>query len=436
MFCDEITLKLRAGNGGNGGLSFRREKYVPKGGPDGGDGGKGGDLIVRVNPNVNTLYHLTSRKLYTAQSGESGMGNHKYGKSGEDFILDVPPGTLILNKDKTHLYADLGQNGEQIVIARGGKGGLGNSHFATSTHQTPRFAETGEPGEELDVILELKLVADVGIIGLPSAGKSTLISVVSNARPKIAAYHFTTLVPNLGVVSMSKFGGDQNDTFVVADMPGLIEGASKGVGLGIQFLKHINRTKLLIHLIDGFIPDIGKNYKTIRDELKKYDKTLTKREEIIVINKLDILTDESLKKQLKELKKVTKSKKIFVISAVTHEGLKPLMFEISKKLAVLKKSERKEIAARPKQIPILRPHLEKVKYKIDKIEKTKEYKRFYVSGQRLNQIASMTTFSNQEGMERMYDYINKIGLKRTLTKNKAILGDFIIIKGKALPYRP
>lgn len=435
MFCDKITLKLIAGNGGNGAVSFRREKYVPKGGPDGGDGGRGGNLIIRVNHNLNTLYHLTSNKVYKAGSGEKGGGNNRFGKSAKDLIIEVPAGTVIFSKDQSHVYADLNKSGEQITIAKGGKGGLGNSHFKTSTHQIPRFAETGEPGEELEVVFELKLVADVGIIGLPSAGKSTLISVISNARPKIAAYHFTTLTPNLGMVSMAKFGGSVNDSFVVADIPGLIEGAHMGKGLGHQFLKHISRTKLLIHIIDGSLEGIGKNYKTIRNELKKFDKNLATKEEIIVINKLDILDKETLKKQLKELKKIVRTKKILVISAVTHEGLKPLMFEVSKKLMSIKKKESQTPKA-PMQIPILRPHLDKIKFKIDKIEKTSSGKIFYISGKRMEQLAVMTDFHNQEGLERIYNYIEKFGLKKYLEKHKAILGDMIIIKGKKMPYRP
>jgi len=435
MFCDEITLKLMAGNGGNGSVSFRREKYVPKGGPDGGDGGRGGDIFIRVNHNLNTLNHLASNKVYKAESGQNGMGKNMFGKSGKDLVLEVPPGTVVFNKDKSHVYADLNKPGEQVLIAKGGKGGLGNVHFKTSVHQIPRFAETGEPGEKMEVIFELKLVADVGITGLPSAGKSTLISVISNARPKIAAYHFTTLSPNLGMVQMAQFGGSANDSFVVADIPGLIEGAHLGKGLGHQFLKHVARTKILIHLIDGSLPEIGKNYKVIRNELKKFDKNLAGKEEIIVINKLDIIDEETLKTQLKELKKVVRSKKIFVISAVTHEGLKPLMFEVSKKLVELKK---KEIHAtkKPIEIPVLRPHLDKIKFKIDKIEKTASNKVFHISGRRMEQLAVMTDFKNQEGLERMYSYIEKFGLKKLLEKKKAILGDSIIIKGKKMPYRP
>ena len=403
MFCDELKIKITAGNGGNGCSSFRREKYVPKGGPDGGDGGHGGDILIRVNNNLNTLNHLAMSKMYKAESGEPGKGKNMHGKDAPTLFLEVPLGTVIFNEDKSELLADLSHLGDQIVIAKGGKGGLGNYHFKTSTHQAPKFAETGEPGEKKEITMELKMVADVGLIGLPSVGKSTLISVISNARPKIAAYHFTTLTPNLGVVSMGKFGGSVNDTFVVADIPGLIEGASEGKGLGIQFLKHVTRTKLLVHMIDGLLEDADQNYKIIVNELKKFSKELGQREEIIVINKIDSIDEETLKKRLKELKKVIKTKKVFTISAATHEGLQPLLFEISKKLAEIKKMERSQKpTSEEKILPILRPHLDKVKFTITSVEKTKEGQIFNIAGQRTDQIVIMTDLSNQEGLERIY----------------------------------
>ncbi|MDD3861785.1 MAG: GTPase ObgE, partial [Candidatus Gracilibacteria bacterium] len=372
MFCDELQIKILAGNGGNGCISFRREKYVPKGGPDGGNGGNGGSITIKVNKNLNTLNHLTMKKVYKAESGEHGKGKNMQGKTGKDLIIEVPQGTIIFTQDKSKTLADLNKAGDQVLIAQGGKGGLGNYNFRSSTHQVPKFAETGEPGEKLEIILELKMVADVGLIGLPSVGKSTLISVISNARPKIAAYHFTTLTPNLGVVSMGKFGGSQTDTFVVADIPGLIEGASEGKGLGIQFLKHISRTKLLVHLIDATLESPDKNYKTIINELKKFSKELATREEIIVINKIDSIDDKSLAKITKLLQKVTKNKNIFTISAITHEGLQPLLFEVSKKLIELKNKERSSLLQKPeKELPVLRPHIDKVKFTIVKIEKLK-----------------------------------------------------------------
>ncbi|NIA02267.1 MAG: GTPase ObgE [Nitrospirae bacterium] len=436
MFCDELKLKLVAGRGGDGCVSFRREKFVPKGGPDGGDGGNGGDIIIKVNPHLNTLSNLANKKVYKANKGVGGKGKKMHGKNAEDLILEVPKGTIILNEDKSEMLADLNKEGEQYLVTKGGKGGLGNARFASSIHQAPRFAENGEPGEEKLITFELKLVGDVGLIGLPSAGKSTLISVISNAHPKIAAYHFTTLVPNLGVVNM---GG--NNSFVVADIPGLIEGASKGKGLGHQFLKHITRTKLLVHIIDGFIPDTGKSYKVIEKELKEFSKDLAKREKIIVINKIDLLSEKQIKELIKKLKKVSKpvpkkagTTKIFPISAATKEGLQPLLHEISKKLIELKKKE----AIKPKkvvEIPILRPHLTKVKFEIDKIIKKKDHKIFKITGKRIEQLALMTDIKNLEGLERMYHYIDKMGIKSSVDKKGAKIGDTIKIKDISIPYR-
>ncbi len=420
MFCDEVQIKVIAGKGGDGCSSFRREKYVAKGGPNGGDGGKGGNVIIKVNTNLNTLSDYRSKKTHRADKGGPGLGKNMHGKNGEHLVINVPQGTIIFNEDKSEMLADLSNEGEQIVIARGGIGGMGNARFATSTHQAPRFAEIGEPGEESKITMELKLVADVGIIGLPSAGKSTLISVISNAKPKIAAYHFTTLVPNLGVA------GD----FVVADIPGLIEGASKGKGLGHQFLKHVSRTRLLAHVIDVSLEKPDKQYKTIRKELEKYDEKLAKLPEIIVLNKVDLLSEDEIKKKLKELKKAT-PKKLFTISAVTHEGLQPLLAEIRAKLKTIKKVVPKV----EKKTVILRPHLDKVKFSLDKIDKMKDYKIFHVSGKRIEQLVIMTDTSNLEGLERIYQYIDRYGIQKAVEREGARLGDKVEIKGKIIPYR-
>ncbi len=436
MFIDELEIKVIAGNGGNGCMSFRREKFIPKGGPDGGDGGNGGDIVLAVDPNKNTLNHLNSQKVYKAPKGEHGKGKNMHGRNGENLIIQVPPGTVVFNQDKSTQLADLSSSGEQTIIAKGGKGGLGNARFTTSTHQAPRFAETGEPGEEKNLVLELKMVADIGLIGLPSAGKSTLISTISNARPKIAAYHFTTLSPNLGVVNMNKFGGSKNDTFVVADIPGLIEGASKGKGLGHQFLKHITRTKLLVHVIDCSLENPENDYKTIIKELKSFDKKLAEREEIIVINKIDLLNEEQIEEINKKIKKISK-KAIFNISALTKEGLKPLMLELSKKLQKIRKLEQVKASKEPKrEIPILRPHLKKVKFEIDKIRVKKDYKIFYLSGERIEQLFIMTDINNLEGLERIYTHFEKSGINKALKKNKAQLGDQIRVGDKKIAYRP
>lgn len=435
MFCDELKIKVQAGNGGDGCIAFRREKFVAKGGPNGGDGGNGGDIIIKTNPNINTLSHLAHKKAYKAPKGENGMGSMMYGKRGESLEIEVPVGTIIFNSDKSKILADLSKAGAEIVIAKGGRGGMGNAHFVSSIRQAPRFAENGEPGEEKEIVMELKLVADVGIIGLPSAGKSTLISVISNAKPKIAEYHFTTLVPNLGVVDMSKFGGDSNESFVVADIPGLIEGASQGKGLGHQFLKHIARTQILIHVIDGYLENADVNYKTINKELKDFDKDLAKKTQIVVINKMDLLSDEAIKAKKKELRKAYKKGEIFEISAATHEGLKPLLFEIVKRLKEFKKNLRENPPEEVVEMTVLQPHLEKVQFILEKIKKNKNSKVFKITGAKINRLAVMTDIRNPEGLERMYIYMEKFGIKKLINKKGATFGDFIEINGKKIPYR-
>lgn len=432
MFIDEIQIKAIAGKGGDGSISFRREKYVPKGGPDGGNGGKGGNLTIKANTNLNTLGHLAHKKIFKAENGENGKGKNMTGKTGTDLTIETPVGTLVLSKDKSQILADLNSHNQEIIIAKGGKGGFGNLHFLSSTHQVPRFAENGEPGEEKEIVLELKLVADVGLIGLPSAGKSTLISVISNARPKIAAYHFTTLSPNLGVVYMSTFGGSTNDTFVVADIPGLIEGASEGKGLGHQFLKHITRTKILVHIIDGSLENTAEDYKTIVNELKNFSKELAKKKQIVVINKTDLLTEEQIKEKINELKKIKKTMKIFPISAVAHQGLKPLMFEILKTLKTEKNKEK--LTPQKKQIPVLKPHLTGVNLKITKTPEG-DKRIFQISGKRLEQMVIMTDLKNIEGLERIYYYLEKSGIKRAIEKRGAEFGDIIRIGQKSFPYR-
>ncbi|HPJ80573.1 MAG TPA: GTPase ObgE [Candidatus Portnoybacteria bacterium] len=434
MFCDELKIKVVAGDGGKGAVSFRKEKYVPKGGPDGGDGGGGGNIILRANTNLNTLSHLTNGKVYKAECGGAGRKKNMTGKTAEDYIIEVPVGTIISNADKSEILADLQKIGEQVQIAKGGKGGMGNAHFVSSVHQAPKFAEYGEPGEIREITLELKMVADVGLIGLPSVGKSTLISVISNAKPKIAEYHFTTLVPNLGVVNMYKFGGNANDSFVVADIPGLIEGASEGKGLGHQFLKHITRTKLLVHIIDPLFGDTEKNYKTINLELKKFSKELAKREQIVVLNKIDLLNEKDLEEKIKEIKKVSKKTKIFPISGATHEGLQPLLFEMTKKLKKIKLKE-KTSPSEKTEMHVLKPHLEKVRFEIEKIIKKKDHKIYRIVGKRIEQLIVMTDMSNIEGVERIYHYLEKLGIKKAIEKAGATFGDILRIKGKDIPYR-
>lgn len=318
MFIDEAQIHIKAGDGGNGCVSFRREKFIPKGGPDGGDGGKGGSVHFEAVKNLDTLMDFAGRHHWHAQNGRPGEGSNKHGADGDDLIIPVPPGTLIYDIDLNLLLKDLDSAGMKVCVCRGGRGGKGNKAFATSTNQTPRNAEPGKKGQERNIRLELKLIADVGLVGMPNAGKSTLISRCSAAKPKIADYPFTTVEPVLGIVELTGFR-----RFVMADIPGLIEGAHNGAGLGFEFLKHIERTRIIVHILD-IMPtnssDPVDNYKTIRNELTRYSKELTQKEEIVVANKIDLDPDGKL---VKDLKKKLK-KEIHPISAVTGSGVKDL----------------------------------------------------------------------------------------------------------------
>jgi len=329
QFIDYAKIFVESGHGGKGCVSFRREKYVPRGGPDGGDGGKGGDIIIRVSTQINTLLDFKYKREYHARDGQNGMGQKMHGKDAEDLVIPVPAGTVIKDADSNEVIADLIKDGDYFIAAKGGRGGLGNSHFATSTKQVPRYAQPGEEGEDTWLILELKLLADVGLIGFPNAGKSTLISVISSAKPKIADYPFTTLVPNLGVVKLK-----DHRSCVVADIPGLIEGAHEGAGLGARFLRHIERTRIFLHLID--VSDMAEQdpvarYVTIRRELEMYSPELLLKPEAIVATKIDSATD---KKRLEMLEKYCENNDIdfMKISAVTGRGIKTLINYLSKAL--------------------------------------------------------------------------------------------------------
>ena len=329
QFVDYVKIHVKAGDGGKGCISFRREKYVPRGGPDGGDGGRGGHIIFRATDTLNTLLDQTYHREYRARRGQHGMGKKMHGKDGEDHIILVPVGTIIKDADTKDILIDLDRNGMEAVIAKGGKGGLGNSHFATPTRQAPRYAQPGEEGEEMWLILELKLLADVGLIGLPNAGKSTLLSVISSAKPKIADYPFTTLRPVLGVVKLSDFR-----SFVVADIPGLIEGAHKGVGLGFQFLRHVERTSILLHLVDVSETrddDPVENFEKINRELELYGPELIKKPQAVAGTKLDVAGKEE---RLDRLERYCKMNKIdfFPVSAVTGRGIKDLLAYLTMKI--------------------------------------------------------------------------------------------------------
>jgi len=320
MLTDEAIVKIKAGDGGAGVVSFRHERFVPKGGPDGGDGGRGGDVYLICESNVHTLSDFSRKKEWRAENGQNGKTKKQHGRSAQPLFLKVPPGTIVILEDEKKVLSDFKNPGEKVQIACGGRGGWGNAHFATATRQSPVFAQKGEPGEEKTLHLELKLLADVGLVGLPNSGKSTLLSRISNARPKIADYPFTTLEPNLGVVKI------EDQELVVADIPGLIEGASKGKGLGDKFLRHLERTKILVHLIDVNSQNLAKDYQIIRDELKIWNPLLLKKKEIIVLNKADTLPKKEAEKIAKAFEKEIK-KSVLIISAVSGEGIGKLLRE-------------------------------------------------------------------------------------------------------------
>jgi GTPase len=328
QFIDEVLISVCSGRGGRGCVSFRREKFIPRGGPNGGDGGKGGDVVIKINPAKRTLYDFKFKKDLQAQNGSHGLGSEKTGKNGKSLSLEVPQGTLVYNTDTGELIKDLKDKDDFIIIAKGGKGGLGNKKFATSTNRAPRYAQPGEEGESFNIRLELKLISDVGLIGLPNAGKSTLLSALSSAKPKIADYPFTTLIPYLGVVTP-----EYGEPFVIADIPGLIEGAHTGVGLGIRFLKHIERTKILVHLIDVSQIDINfptKSFDTINNELKKYSPSLAEKKQIIVLNKMDIPDTKAYAKAFQDALKINSSyEEPILISAYTRKNLKQLISKIA-----------------------------------------------------------------------------------------------------------
>ncbi|MCS7021152.1 MAG: GTPase ObgE [Gemmataceae bacterium] len=339
MFVDRLELYVKGGDGGRGAVSFRREKYVPRGGPDGGDGGNGGSVIVQADANADTLAGLATRKHWRARNGGAGQGNNRHGKNGQDIILLVPPGTLVRDRERGHVLKDLVHPGDSVVVARGGKGGRGNAHFKSPTNRTPRQYEPGEAGEERWIVLELKLIADAGLIGLPNAGKSTLLSRVSRATPAIAPYPFTTRYPNLGVVSV----GDSS--FVLADLPGLIEGAAQGAGLGHEFLRHVERTRLLIHLVEPFPADGSDpwhNYQIIRRELREYAPALEQKPQIVCVSKGELPGAEAVQQRLEQLL----GEEVLLISAVTGLGLAQLMGRAARRIAELK------TAASPQSVPV------------------------------------------------------------------------------------
>lgn len=404
MFVDTATITVKAGDGGNGAVSFRHEKFVDKGGPDGGDGGKGADVIFVASYRQNTLANFRFQKQLHAEAGTPGSKRKKHGKNGQNLIVPVPVGTAIIGGEG-EVLADLTFDGQAAIVARGGLGGFGNAHFVSSTRQAPRMAEKGEPGEELTATLELKMIADVGLVGLPNAGKSTLLSVISNAHPEIANYPFTTLVPNLGMVKV-----DDENTLLFADIPGLIEGASAGKGLGDDFLRHVERTLVLIHLIDCYESDVAQAYKTIQTELKAYKIDLSKKPQLVVLTKIDGLDDDIVKSQQEELKKVVpKSTKVYAISSPSKVGIQELLYGVN--TIVIKERAKQLAKAKPEDTL---PVIEISKEQAWKVKKTDQ--GFVVTGRKIERFAMRTDFENNQGVQRLRDIMKKMGIMHELVR--------------------
>src|SRR5699024_3882663 len=415
MYIDQVKVYVKAGDGGAGIAAYRREIYVPKGGPAGGDGGNGGDVIFKVDEGLNTLMDFHYNRHYKAKRGENGMSKNKHGKNAVSLVVDVPPGTTVSDEDTGEVIADLTEHGQEAVIANGGRGGRGNSRFASARNPAPELSENGEPGQERNIKVELKLLADVGLIGFPSAGKSTLLSVVSAAKPRMAYYHFTTLTPNLGVIDT-----DDERSFVMADLPGLIEGAHEGIGLGYQFLRHIERTRVLLHTIDmaGIESrDPYDDFMKINHELKEYDTKLLELPQIIAANKMDMPDAE---KNLHEFKtKLHDEYPVYPISALTKKGLRELIFALAD---VLDKT--------PKQTREIDETEEKVVYRHQKDDTpftiSKDSDGVYVlSGAKVEKLFKMTDFTKDEAVQRFARQLRGMGVDEALRQRGASDGDTI-----------
>lgn len=398
---------VQAGRGGNGAVSFRTEKYIDKGGPDGGDGGKGGDVYFVGDKNLNTLLSFRFQPELKAEPGQNGSKRNRRGKGGDDLLVAVPIGTIIKINGET--VADIIST-EPVLVAKGGPGGFGNAHFKSSVRQAPRVAELGEPGEQYSLNLELKLLADVGLIGFPNAGKSTFLSVVTSATPEIANYAFTTLSPNLGVADID------SSSLLIADIPGLIEGASDGKGLGYEFLRHVERTSVLLHLIDVYQKDIAASYQTIRRELKKYNPELCQRPEVVVLTKIEGLDEQLINEQLEQLKLVVSSKTpLFTVSAAAHIGLKEILRELASQVKKARAAE-KPIIADGSVIPTisLTDKQKELSFTVNKQEDL-----FIIKGQRIEKFASRTDFSNPHSINRLRDIMRKMGVMHELERQTA-----------------
>lgn len=418
MFFDEAKIYVKGGDGGNGCVSFRREKFVPFGGPDGGDGGRGGHVYLVVDPHLNTLVNFRKKVHFKAGRGQHGRGKNQTGKSGEDLYIPVPPGTVVRDAETGEVIADLVEPGQKVLVARGGRGGRGNAAFATPTNQAPRFAEKGEPGQERWLLLELKLIADAGIVGVPNAGKSTLLASVSAARPKIAPYPFTTLEPNLGVVSVDDYD------FVLADIPGLIEGAHRGAGLGHKFLRHIERTRLLIHLLDGLSPHPLRDFEAINRELALFSERLAAKPQIVALNKMDI---PQVRELWPEVRRAMQERgfEVYAISAATGEGVQELMRAVARRLREL-----------PKEWPVPEePVPEKPRRPARLFRVVRDGDVWRVEGEEVERLAVMTNWEQDEAVRHFHRMLEKMGVVRALRRAGVKDGDTVIIGGVELEWK-
>ncbi len=427
MFADRAKIYIRSGKGGDGHVSFRRELYVPNGGPDGGDGGRGGDVIFEVDEGLNTLYDYRHRRKFKAQDGEEGGKRRCHGKDGGDIILKVPEGTIIREAESGRIIADMSGENRRQTILKGGRGGAGNQHFATSTMQVPKYAQPGQPAQELEVVLELKVIADVGLVGFPNVGKSTLLSRVTNAQPKIANYHFTTLTPNLGVVDLEGGGG-----FVIADIPGLIEGASEGVGLGHEFLRHIERTRVLIHMVDAASTegrDPIEDIYAINRELKAYNEEIAARPQVIAANKVDVLggDEEPIERLKKEFE--PQGIRVFPISAVAGQGLKELLYHVKE---LLDAAPQEAVIFEPEFFPSEELVYVNLPYTVTKSEE--EEGVYIVEGPRIEKMLGYTNLDSEKGFAFFQKFLKDTGILDELEEAGIQEGDTVRMYGLAFDY--
>ena len=425
LFLDTARIEVKAGKGGDGAVAFRREKYVPDGGPAGGDGGKGGSVIFKVDEGMSTLMDFRYNRIFRGKPGEKGMNKGMHGRGAEDLIVHVPQGTTVKDNETGDVLVDLIEKDQEFAVAKGGRGGRGNIRFATPRNPAPEVAENGEPGEDKILLLELRVLADVGLVGFPSVGKSTLLSVVSNARPKIGAYHFTTITPNIGMVQVG-----YGDSFVMADMPGLIEGAHSGAGLGIQFLRHIERTSVILHMIDAMTEDVVESYRVIRRELAQHSTALVTKPEVIALTKIDAVSESTVKQQLEHLRQVTKSP-IYPISAPAHLGILGLLRHLAEMVEQQK----------AKQAPIDQADASsRVEIKLDSWQlatswwvSRKDDGSYLVTGEKIERFAERTDFASEFSINRLRDILAKLNIVAELIKQGATGESVIEIAGHRFP---